>query len=145
RAEIEWGELFLEKIADGIASATDFVLFWSAAAAQSEWVRLVVQHGVHPGSSKKGHTFASVDARLYAPAALFAAVPRLLCRRLCLAGCGHLAEATARIERAATVRESPICKPARRNRWYRGGCGRSGIPFSVGFWIHWSRENIVDR
>ncbi|HXR15995.1 MAG TPA: toll/interleukin-1 receptor domain-containing protein [Terriglobales bacterium] len=42
RAEIEWGALFLERIADGIASATDFVLFWSAAAAQSEWVRLEV-------------------------------------------------------------------------------------------------------
>ncbi len=42
RAEIEWGELFLEKIADGISSASDFVLFWSAAAARSEWVRLEV-------------------------------------------------------------------------------------------------------
>lgn len=29
RAEIEWGDLFLERIADGIKSATDFVLFWS--------------------------------------------------------------------------------------------------------------------
>ena len=42
RAEIEWGNLFLEKIADGIKSATDFVLFWSEAAAKSEWVRLEV-------------------------------------------------------------------------------------------------------
>jgi tetratricopeptide (TPR) repeat protein len=40
RAEIEWGTLFLERIAHGIASATDFVLFWSAAAAASEWVRI---------------------------------------------------------------------------------------------------------
>jgi tetratricopeptide (TPR) repeat protein len=40
RAEIEWGALFLEKIANGIASATDFVLFWSSAAAASEWVRI---------------------------------------------------------------------------------------------------------
>ena len=40
RAEIEWGDLFLEKIADGIESASDFVLFWSAAAAKSAWVRL---------------------------------------------------------------------------------------------------------
>src|SRR5258708_39616448 len=40
RGEIEWGALFLERIADGIASATDFVLFWSAAAAASEWVRI---------------------------------------------------------------------------------------------------------
>jgi len=42
RAEIEWGDLFLEKIADGLESATDFVLFWSASAARSEWVRLEV-------------------------------------------------------------------------------------------------------
>jgi hypothetical protein len=42
RAEIEWGDLFLEKIADGIESATDFVLFWSKASAKSEWVRLEV-------------------------------------------------------------------------------------------------------
>lgn len=40
RAEIEWGDLFLEKIAKGIEEATDFVLFWSAPAAKSEWVRL---------------------------------------------------------------------------------------------------------
>lgn len=39
-AEIEWGDLFLEKIAQGIESATDFVLFWSVHASQSEWVRL---------------------------------------------------------------------------------------------------------
>jgi tetratricopeptide (TPR) repeat protein len=42
RAEIELGELFLEKIADGIASATDFVLFWSLAASKSEWVRIEI-------------------------------------------------------------------------------------------------------
>src|SRR5262245_35035485 len=42
RAEIEWGDLFLEKIADGITSATDFVLFWSEAASKSEWVRLEI-------------------------------------------------------------------------------------------------------
>lgn len=42
RAEIEWGDLFLEKIADGIESATDFVLFWSRPAAGSEWVRLEI-------------------------------------------------------------------------------------------------------
>ena len=42
RAEIEWGDLFLEKITEGIASATDFVLFWSKHASKSEWVRLEV-------------------------------------------------------------------------------------------------------
>src|SRR5690349_7407558 len=40
RAEIEWGDMFLEKIAEGIESATDFVLFWSSNASMSEWVRL---------------------------------------------------------------------------------------------------------
>lgn len=42
RAEIEWGEMFLEKIAEGITSATDFVLFWSKNASKSEWVRLEI-------------------------------------------------------------------------------------------------------
>lgn len=42
RAEIEWGNLFLEKIADGIRLATDFVLFWSKAASESEWVRIEI-------------------------------------------------------------------------------------------------------
>lgn len=40
RAEIEWGDVFLEKIEEGIKSASDFVLFWSEASAQSHWVRL---------------------------------------------------------------------------------------------------------
>jgi tetratricopeptide (TPR) repeat protein len=42
RAEIEWGDLFLEKIADGIRLASDFVLFWSRAASKSEWVRIEI-------------------------------------------------------------------------------------------------------
>ncbi len=42
RSEIEWGELFLERIAEGIKSATDFVLFWSKSASKSEWVRIEV-------------------------------------------------------------------------------------------------------
>jgi tetratricopeptide (TPR) repeat protein len=42
RAEIEWGDLFLERIADGIKSATDFVLFWSKPASKSEWVRIEI-------------------------------------------------------------------------------------------------------
>lgn len=40
RAEIEWGDRFIEKIEASIQRASDFVLFWSAAAAQSEWVQL---------------------------------------------------------------------------------------------------------
>ena len=42
RAEIELGDLFLEKIEDGIRNASDFVLFWSKASAASEFVRLEV-------------------------------------------------------------------------------------------------------
>jgi tetratricopeptide (TPR) repeat protein len=42
RAEIELGDLFLEKIADGIRLATDFVLFWSKASSKSEWVRIEI-------------------------------------------------------------------------------------------------------
>ncbi len=40
KAEIEWGDLFLERITDGIEKASDFVLFWSASSKKSEWVRL---------------------------------------------------------------------------------------------------------
>ena len=42
RAEIEWGNIFLEKIEEGIRSASDFILFWSKHSAESEWVRLEV-------------------------------------------------------------------------------------------------------
>ena len=42
RAEIEWGERFLDLIEEGIEQATDFVLFWSAHSAASEWVKLEV-------------------------------------------------------------------------------------------------------
>jgi TIR domain len=48
RAEIEWGDLFVEPIAEGIESATDFVLFWSASAARSEWVRIEVNMAFIP-------------------------------------------------------------------------------------------------
>lgn len=40
KAEIEWGQSFLEKITAGIESASDFVLFWSSAAKESTWVSL---------------------------------------------------------------------------------------------------------
>lgn len=40
RGEIEWGDVFIEKIEDGIKNASDFILFWSAHSAESEWVRL---------------------------------------------------------------------------------------------------------
>ena len=38
RAEIEWGQAFIDKIEEGIKTASDFVLFWSAQAAKSNWV-----------------------------------------------------------------------------------------------------------
>ncbi|MFA4846312.1 MAG: TIR domain-containing protein, partial [Patescibacteria group bacterium] len=40
KAEIEWGDRFLESIAKAIDTCSDFVLFWSTSAAASEWVRL---------------------------------------------------------------------------------------------------------
>ena len=42
RAEIEWGDVFLERIEEGVKSSTDFVLFWSTSSAKSEWVRLEI-------------------------------------------------------------------------------------------------------
>ena len=38
RAEIEWGQAFIDKIEQGIKTASDFVLFWSAPATESNWV-----------------------------------------------------------------------------------------------------------
>ena len=40
RAEIEWGDLFIERLAEGIQNSSDFVLFWSKASSQSNWVQL---------------------------------------------------------------------------------------------------------
>ena len=40
RAELEWGALFLEIISEALEEATDFLLFWSAHSARSEWVKL---------------------------------------------------------------------------------------------------------
>ena len=40
QAEIEWGDKFLDRIEEGIKSATDFVLFWSKFSALSNWVEL---------------------------------------------------------------------------------------------------------
>lgn len=42
RAEIDWGARFVEAISEAIEDASDFVLFWSAAASKSEWVRFEV-------------------------------------------------------------------------------------------------------
>ena len=40
RGEIELGDVFIEQIEEGIKNASDFILFWSAESAASEWVRL---------------------------------------------------------------------------------------------------------
>ena len=40
RAEIEWGDSFLERVALALEESTDFLLFWSANSARSGWVRL---------------------------------------------------------------------------------------------------------
>ena len=39
RAEVEWGDRFIERIEAGIQSASDFVLFWSEESSRSAWVR----------------------------------------------------------------------------------------------------------
>ena len=39
RAEIEWGDQFVERIEEGVERASDFVLFWSESSARSEWIR----------------------------------------------------------------------------------------------------------
>ncbi len=40
RAEIEWGDLFLEKVTLALEESTEFLLFWSAHSEHSGWVRL---------------------------------------------------------------------------------------------------------
>ena len=40
KAEIEWGQRFLDSIVEGIKQASDFVLFWSRSSACSDWVKL---------------------------------------------------------------------------------------------------------
>ncbi len=40
RAEIEWGDSFLDRVALALEESTDFLLFWSANSAHSGWVRL---------------------------------------------------------------------------------------------------------
>ena len=62
RVEIEWGDRFIERIEAGIQSVSDFVLFWSAASAQSEWVR----HEAHMAFFRmlKGHAIRIKVVRL---------------------------------------------------------------------------------
>lgn len=45
RVNIDLGDIILEKIARGIEEATDFVLFWSKSASQSQWVRIELHMG----------------------------------------------------------------------------------------------------
>lgn len=40
QAEIDVGDIILEKITEGIEQATHFILFWSKSSAQSNWVKL---------------------------------------------------------------------------------------------------------
>src|SRR5690606_31149471 len=40
KAEIDIGDIILEKVTEGIEQATDFILFWSKSSAQSNWVKL---------------------------------------------------------------------------------------------------------
>lgn len=61
RAEIEWGNIFLEKIEEGIRSATDFILFWSKHSADSEWVRLEVNMAFMESISRRAIRFRIVQ------------------------------------------------------------------------------------
>lgn len=45
KAEVELGDILLEKIAAGVEEASDFVLFWSKNASESAWVRFEVHMG----------------------------------------------------------------------------------------------------
>lgn len=40
KADIDIGDIILEKISDGIQKCTEFILFWSEASSKSPWVRL---------------------------------------------------------------------------------------------------------
>ena len=40
RAEIEWGDQFLDRISSALQECTHFVLFWSRHSSTSKWVRL---------------------------------------------------------------------------------------------------------
>ncbi|MFC1962894.1 TIR domain-containing protein, partial [Chloroflexota bacterium] len=40
--EVDLGDIILEKIEEGIKQASDFVLFWSKSASESQWVKLEV-------------------------------------------------------------------------------------------------------
>jgi hypothetical protein len=46
RAEIEWGDLFLEKISEGLEEASDFVLFWRGRSHE-RMGKTRSQHGLH--------------------------------------------------------------------------------------------------
>lgn len=45
KADIDLGDIILEKIARGIEQATDFVLFWSESASISPWVKIELHMG----------------------------------------------------------------------------------------------------
>lgn len=59
-AEIEWGDIFLERIEEGIRESAHFVLFWSQAASKSEWVRLETHMGFIRALRDKALRFAVV-------------------------------------------------------------------------------------
>ena len=61
RAEIEWGNSFLDKIEEGIKSASDFVLFWSKHSAKSEWVRLEVNMAFMASINRRAIRFRVVQ------------------------------------------------------------------------------------
>jgi tetratricopeptide (TPR) repeat protein len=45
KAELEWGDVLVEKVAAAIEEASDFLLFWSRSASESGWVRFELHMG----------------------------------------------------------------------------------------------------
>jgi tetratricopeptide (TPR) repeat protein len=54
RVEIDVGDIILEKVAEGIEEATDFLLFWSINASRSQWVKLELHMGFLRWIDQKG-------------------------------------------------------------------------------------------
>ena len=74
RAEIEWGDRFVDEISEGIRKATDFVLFWSASAAASEWVRIETHMAFLRSLESRGDSVQNRPTRRYGGAITSATV-----------------------------------------------------------------------
>lgn len=76
KAEIEFGDVLLEKIVGGIEESTDFILFWSKNSAIAPWVRYELNMAVIKSIEQKGFKIRVVklddtDLPLYLKPMLF--------------------------------------------------------------------------